>query len=150
MNNLKIRLHIFTSSENKAFVEDNVTIFQFVNLLNTTPADTACIMDSAYRQGWIEACDLAEPGKVLRRMDAARILHLYMQHVLGIPDLTDISAAGILKDLYDCRVCVNHIAQVYLRGIMDGVMIPSGNSSVIIFASQEPLRTSELLNIRLP
>lgn len=107
-------------------------------------------MDTAYRQGWIEACDLAEPGKVLRHMDAARILHLYMQHVLGIPDLTDISAAGILKDLYDCRVCVNHIAQVYLRGIMDGVMIPSGNSSVIIFASQEPLRTSELMNIRLP
>ena len=140
-------------------MENNVTLFQFVNLVSRVRDDT-CLseatrgqvnsMDTAFKQGWIEAGDLAEPERVLRRMDAARILHLYMQHVLGIPDLPDISGAGVLKDLYDCRVCVNHIAQVFLRGLMDPVKIPSGNSEVIIFASREPLRASELENIRLP
>ena len=24
----------------------------------------------------------------------------------------------MLKDLFDCRVCVNHVAQVWLKGIM--------------------------------
>ena len=38
--------------------------------------------------------------------------------VMKVNDL-DISGAKDLKDLYDCRVCANHIAQVYLRGIMD-------------------------------
>ena len=34
-------------------------------------------------------------------------------------DIGDISQAYKLKDLFDCRVCANHVAQVYLRGIMD-------------------------------
>ena len=38
--------------------------------------------------------------------------------VCGLSDL-DMSGAKGLKDLYDCRVCANHIAQVYMRGIMD-------------------------------
>ena len=33
--------------------------------------------------------------------------------------MPDISKAYVLKDLFDCRVCANHIAQVYLRGIME-------------------------------
>ena len=54
----------------------------------------------------------------LTRIDAAIMLHKYMLEVAGIPDLGDISGAAVLKDLYDCRKCVNHIAQVYLRGLM--------------------------------
>ena len=35
----------------------------------------------------------------------------------GLPDLQ--AEVEAVKDLSDCRVCANHIAQVYLRGIMD-------------------------------
>lgn len=55
---------------------------------------------------------------VYTHRDAARIAHEYMRDILGEQDLSDISDAAILRDLYDCGACVNHVAQVYLRGIM--------------------------------
>ena len=60
-------------------------------------------------------------GDLLDRRGAARITHLFIRDVFGIKDLDNIDPAEILRDLYDCRVCVNHIAQIYLRGIMDAV-----------------------------
>ena len=55
---------------------------------------------------------------------AARLIHEFMLNVLEIPDEDWGEAAG-LKDIYDCRVCSNAIAQVYNRGIIlahgDGV-----------------------------
>ena len=45
--------------------------------------------------------------------------------MFGIKDLDNIDPAEILRDLYDCRVCVNHIAQIYLRGIMDAIKMES-------------------------
>lgn len=53
----------------------------------------------------------------LTKKICARILHEFMMNVLGIPDV-DWEKAGELKDIYDCRVCANAIAQVYERGIM--------------------------------
>ena len=105
---------------------------------------TESLLREAYDQGWIEAQDLTSYDEEIKRMDAARILHLYMQHVLHIPDLTDISGAEELKDLYDCRVCVNHIAQVFLRGLMDGIMIPAGGKEILIFDSHSPLKTEDI------
>ena len=102
------------------------------------------LLREACDQGWIEAQDLSSYDEAIKRIDAARILHLYMQHVLHIPDLTDISGADELKDLYDCRVCVNHIAQVFLRGLMDGIMIPAGGKEILIFDSHSPLKTEDI------
>ena len=53
----------------------------------------------------------------LTKKICARILHEFMMNILGIPDV-DWKKAGELKDIYDCRVCANAIAQVYERGIM--------------------------------
>lgn len=55
------------------------------------------------------------------RREAARILHEYIRDVLHEEDETDISGAYILKDLFDCGECVQHVAQVYLKGIMEPV-----------------------------
>ena len=33
--------------------------------------------------------------------------------------ISGIEKAHVLRDLFDCRVCANHVAQMYLRGIMD-------------------------------
>ncbi len=63
--------------------------------------------------------ELFPENKAITRRDAARICHEYVRDVLGEEDEIDISRAAILKDLYDCGVCVNHIAQVYLKGLME-------------------------------
>ena len=64
-------------------------------------------------------------GDLLDRRGAAKITHLFIRDVFGIKDLDNIDPAEKLRDLYDCRVCVNHIAQMYLRGIMDAIEMKS-------------------------
>ena len=54
----------------------------------------------------------------LTKKICARLIHEFMVNVLQIPDV-DWKRAGNLKDIYDCKVCANAIAQVYERGIMD-------------------------------
>ena len=75
-------------------------------------------LEDARRHGLVEMQDLLEAKEPIRRSSAARILHEFLLRELGEPDLADISAAGVLRDLYDCHVCVNHVAQVYCKGIM--------------------------------
>ena len=67
--------------------------------------------------------DSFENDEEIERRHAARILHNYIRIVLQIKDESDITKAYLLKDLFDCRVCANHIAQVYLKGIMKEVNI---------------------------
>ena len=54
----------------------------------------------------------------LTRKICARLIQEFMMNVLKVPDV-DWKSASDLKDIYDCRVCANAIAQVYERGIMD-------------------------------
>lgn len=54
----------------------------------------------------------------LTRKICARLIHEFMFNVLKVPDV-EWKKAGNLRDIYDCRVCANAIAQVYERGIMD-------------------------------
>ena len=90
----------------------NIIIKDFVNLLSQK--------DLAYGHvhGWLEDQDERFGDNYLDRRTAARIIHRYMKIELGVPDLPDISAANVLADLYTCRSCVNDVAQVFLRGIM--------------------------------
>ena len=70
------------------------------------------------KEGWLEAVDEVFKDQQVTRKNVARLCHMYLLKVMKINDL-DISGAKELKDLYDCRVCANHVAQVYMRGIMD-------------------------------
>ena len=90
----------------------NITIKDFVQLLSQK--------DLAYghTRGWLEDQDERFCDNLLDRRTAARIIHRYMKIELGVPDFPDISSANVLADLYTCRVCVNDVAQVFLRGIM--------------------------------
>ena len=78
-------------------------------------------MALARQHGWVETQDLLEAKGAVKRQTAARILHEFLWRELGEKDLTDISSAAVLKDLYDCHACVNHIAQVYSKGLMPAV-----------------------------
>lgn len=71
------------------------------------------------QNGWLEYGDELNSDEPVLRKNEARILHMFLLKEIGIKDLQDIQKAGELRDLYDCRVCANHVAQVYLRGIMD-------------------------------
>ena len=86
--------------------------------------DKEDVLAQALKEGWVCAEDAHDADRPLTRRTAARILHEYVRLVKGLEDLADISEAGCLRDLYDCRICVNHIAQVYLRGLMDAIKIP--------------------------
>ncbi|MCQ2494281.1 MAG: hypothetical protein MJ104_06740 [Lachnospiraceae bacterium] len=68
--------------------------------------------------GIYDAQDCMDMSASVERRHAARIFHLILLKKYGVKDIA-IDAASVLLDLYDCRVCVNHIAQVYLRGIME-------------------------------
>lgn len=55
----------------------------------------------------------------LERRNAAAILHLFMRRTGLESDEDNWDKAKILKDLYDCRVCVDHVGQMYVKGIME-------------------------------
>ncbi len=88
-------------------------------------------------RGWLEDSDERHPENLLNRQTAARIIHQFMVVELHVPDLVDISAAENLRELYPCSVCANHIAQVYMRGIMGAEEVLSSDAaatqSIVIF-----------------
>lgn len=86
----------------------------FIKMLFGEKADEAILKE----QGIIEEQDVLWSDRAINRKRVAAVVHNYMKIVLGMQDLQDISKAEIVNDLYDCRVCANHIAQVYLRDIM--------------------------------
>ena len=99
--------------------------------------------DEAFGADALRACGIDAHAPVLTRIDAAIMLHTYMLKVAGIADLEDISAASVLKDLYDCRKCVNHIAQVYLRGLIKPrrLKMPGGAELLLFDAKGEFIPT---------
>ena len=87
--------------------------------------------------------DIPEYKEGMTRAKLAKIIHKYIKDDKGIGDLNDISGAAVLKDLYDCRVCVDHIAQVYLRGLVDAFFIPQGEGGFYIFDSRRLVSREE-------
>lgn len=88
-------------------------------LCEITGEDLEGIASRGRHEGWLEEEDQLYPGRDISRKNVARILHMYLLKVRGIKDIGDIEPAYELRDLFDCRVCANHVAQIYLRGIMD-------------------------------
>ncbi len=67
-----------------------------------------------YTYGGFSDSQLESP---LTKKIAARILHEFMLRIMGLKDL-DWGDAVALKDIYDCRVCANSVAQVVRRGLL--------------------------------
>lgn len=84
-------------------------------------ADMTVSLQEFRKAGWVEEQDIMGQDEELDRRTAARIIHLFMRTVLGIKDSEDITPAYQLKDLFDCRVCAGHIAEVYMKGIIPAV-----------------------------
>lgn len=91
-------------------------------------------------KGWLEERERLEAEKPIERRTAAKIVHEFLRRECGEADEADWGAAGKLKDLYDCRTCVNHVTQVYAKGIMTGL-------SEDVFGMREGLQTQEAAEI---
>ena len=96
--------------------------------------------DELLQKGVLETGDFTYKEEFIDRRSVARILHNYIRIILKVKDEEDITKAYVLKDLFDCRVCANHIAQVYLKGIMNPVNI----DGLIIFDVFGKVSESEL------
>lgn len=101
-----------------------VSTYQLLKLIYKTNELDGDTIKRIRLKGILEEYDIINLNEPIDRKSAARIVHGYIRIELNIPDLSDISKASVLRDLYDCRICVNHIAQVYLRGLMEGKSIP--------------------------
>ncbi len=100
--------------------------------------------EAALNCGWIEAQDIRDADADISRYEAARITHLFLLKEKLKKDIPDISKARILRDLYDCRVCVNHVAQVFLRGLIGPREIPGvTKGSFLIFDGRDRLKEEE-------
>lgn len=93
---------------------------------------------------WVEEQDLINKEKQIDRKNAARILHMYLLNELSIKDVKDITPAYVIKDLFDCRVCANHIAQIYLRGLMEPIKI----GEICMFDLHGDVNGEEIKNIK--
>lgn len=106
---------------------------QFIKrLLEVFREDNEDVFSKGLENGWLEFEDKLYRDDEINRKNIARIIHLYLLKEKGISDLKDISKAAELRDLYDCRVCANHVAQVYLRNIMNAKEL-SVNSGFLWF-----------------
>lgn len=127
---------------------NEISIARFVQLLKITfplvfPATKENLLHYGHIRGWLEDQDERFCNNVLTRQTAARILHLFMKVELGLPDLKDISAANILADLYTCHTCVNHIAQIFLRGIIKAEILERDGKEYTIFNQLAALSEEE-------
>lgn len=96
-----------------------MTRLEFIQrLLEIFGEDNEDVFSNGLENGWLEFEDKLYRDDEITRKNIARIIHMYLLKEKGISDLKDISKAAELRDLYDCRVCANHVAQVYLRNIM--------------------------------
>lgn len=109
--------------------KDIVTTGQFITMIIETirgiikPRGDNCTsgyMDYALHKGIIEDYDIGNWDFPIERRAAARIAHETLLLELGENDEMEWSAANSLQDLYICRTCVIHIAQMYVKGIMLG------------------------------
>lgn len=101
-----------------------VTTLEFINALKEVyiskknPEFSEDFHELGKSRGWIDSLDTEWLYRKLERRQAARIIHEFLRIEFGLQDTRDWSHANRLKDLYDCRVCAKHVAQVVERGIM--------------------------------
>ncbi len=111
-----------------------LTVGQFADLFQKT-------LDGAGEGSGRADPDIPQaPEELIRRRTAAGIIHRALRRA-GEADEEHTGAALRLRDLYVCRTCVNHIAQVYTKGIMTAWSDGS-------FGVDEPVTYREALEMR--
>lgn len=97
-----------------------------------------------YHVGWLEEQDITGKNSQLDRKTAARILHQFLRIEMKEAEEENTDAALKLQDLYDCRRCVGHVMQIYVKGIMDGCTDQTGRC---IFGMEQVISVEETQEI---
>lgn len=91
---------------------------------------------------WTTGEDFGGDGDILLRKNCARIIHRYLQKVIGEPDETEsLPSPSDIPDMNDCRICAPHIAQVIAKGIME----PREIGSIKLFEGDKEVSREEAL-----
>lgn len=131
----------------------NISIQEFVEILagellqNKSFDNEKQLLHYGHVTGWLEDQDEVFPQALLDKRTAARIVHSFMIKELHIPDEVDISKAQQLGDLYTCRVCVNHIAQVFVKNLMESEEVEFNGKNAVIFNMMRLLTKKEALEL---
>ncbi len=121
-----------------------MSVRELLDLLEKRASQPAAFKE-AFSETALTACGIDINAKELSRLDAAILMHKYLLEIEGVQDLEDISGAEVLKDLYDCRKCVNHMAQVYLRGLIAPVRYPLPDGrEILLFDGKGSMRSEDL------
>ena len=118
----------------KITVEDLWTCEKYEFSQDASELESGIVLDS----GILKPCDnhtiKISVSENMTRREVAKSVHEYLLNKKNEADEENIETAKELKDLYDCHVCVNDIAQVYVKGIMDAV-----NQDEKIFGGKEKI-----------
>lgn len=102
-------------------IEEFVKLIWYAfNLYSKGFKEKDALLQYGWHNGWLEEQDLLEAKTPVERRAVARIVHQFLRLECGEKDEVDWTGIDELKDLYDCRTCVNHVAQVVSKGIMNG------------------------------
>lgn len=118
---------------------EGITLEAFVNILLSYGETSCSSAEQLYQIGLLEEIDLMKIAQPIQRDTAARILHLYLKKIRKEADSTNWKNAEQLYDLYDCRTCVQHIAEVVEKGIME----PETEGEKILFFAKRILTRNE-------
>lgn len=101
-------------------LDEKITTEEFITLLlkscDTSISDP---LTYAMAKGIAEDYDFVHKDREISRRQVARIVHDTLRIELHEKDEDDWMAAKDLKDLYSCRTCVQHVSQVYVKGIVE-------------------------------
>lgn len=101
-------------------LNEKITTEEFITLLlQSCDASISEPLNYAMAKGIAEDYDLVHSDREISRRQVARIVHDTLRIELHEKDEDDWMAAKDLKDLYSCRTCVQHISQVYVKGIVE-------------------------------
>jgi rhodanese-related sulfurtransferase len=88
------------------------------NLESTGDKHLSGYIDYALHKGIIQDYDMINISNPIERRSAARIVHETLLIEIEEEDEKEWLSAEKLSDLYSCRTCVMHIAQMYVKGII--------------------------------
>ena len=103
------------------------------------------LLQYGWHKGWLEEQDLLDAKAPIERRIVARIVHQFLRLECGEKDEEDWKGVHELRDLYDCRTCVSHVAQVVTKGIMNGKY--DGVSGSYIFGMKDFIDLEEAKEI---
>ncbi|MGN0424526.1 MAG: rhodanese-like domain-containing protein [Acetatifactor sp.] len=125
---------------------EEITLEAFLALLQSH-GETTYSARELYQLGVLEEIDLIEIHRPILRGSAARILHLYLKKIRRETDLEEWHRAKHLADLYDCRTCVQHIAQVVEKGIMEPDTLQTSEGDRLVFSGRRSMTENEAQRI---